>query len=54
MNRLQQKRNKQYNWECHTITPKTLKLVEKFKKWSGSYYSAYASYNLFEVTTIGG
>lgn len=53
MKRLQNKRDKMKAWEDKRFTPKTYKLLEKFKKWS-TCYSAYAGYNQFEVTTANG
>ncbi|XP_074362497.1 uncharacterized protein LOC141702785 [Apium graveolens] len=52
MRRLQNKRDEIEGWGPNKLTPKTLKLLDKYKKWSKGCYSTYAGYNEFEVTTV--
>ena len=53
MDRLQ-KKEKASTWEDRGVTPKCGLFIDKYKRWSGNVYSAYASYNLFQVNTVSG
>ena len=54
MNRLQKKKEKAASWEDRRVTPKCGLMIDKYKRWSGNVYAAYAGYNEFQVNTVSG